>query len=99
MTSAPPELTTFCYLTDPETAVVIAERGFAAASVWSPLSTLTLLDRVPAGIVDGILLLRLPADAAREAVRNEAFDPGADYRKFLVPMKLLRWASITRHIR
>ncbi len=84
----------FYYLTDPESAQRIADVGFAASGIWSPYSTVTLIDQVPGNAGGGILRVSLaPADAA-ETMRREASDPGEGYRKFLVPMNLLKYASV-----
>lgn len=84
----------FYLLTEPDTARKIADRGFADAGVWSAQSTVTLLDHVPGDIGGGILRVSLPPAAAQEAMRREASDPGEEYRKFLVPLELLRDAYV-----
>ena len=84
----------FYYLTDPESARRIADVGFAESGIWSPYSTVTLIDQVPGDTGGGILRIGLaPADAA-ETMRREASDPGEGYRKFLVPMNLLKYADV-----
>jgi len=84
----------FYYLTDPESAQRIADVGFAESGIWSPYSTVTLIDQVPSNTGGGILRIGLaPADAA-ETMRRESSDPGEGYRKFLVPMDMLKNASV-----
>jgi hypothetical protein len=85
---------TFYLLTEPETARKIAERGFVNAGVWSSQSTVTLLDQLPDDGGNGVLRVKLPPDAAQEALRREASDPGDGYRKFLVPFALLKDAGV-----
>ena len=85
---------TFYLLTEPETAQKIADRGFLNAGVWSSQSTVTLLDQVPPDAVSGVLRVKLPPDAAQEALRREASDPGEGFRKFLVPLVLLKDAGV-----
>ena len=86
----------FYYLTDPETAATIAHRGFEHSGIWSPHSTATLLDRVPSGMGGGIIRINLTPERALEALRLERSHEGEDFRRFLVPMELLRNAYITR---
>jgi hypothetical protein len=43
----------------------------------------------------GILRVSLPAQESAEAIRLEASDHGEGYRRFLVPMELLRNAFVT----
>ena len=94
MVNVPPTLV-FYHVTDPETARNIADRGFAGSDVWSAQSTLTLLDQVPRNKVGSVLRVSLPPELAAETMRRESSDPSEGYRKFLVPMELLRYADVT----
>ena len=94
MDTAPPESPAFFYLTDPETAASIAAGGFAGSGVYNPRSTVTLLDSVPVEMSGAIVRVLLTPECTREAMRREASDPGEGFRRFLVPMDLLRNAYI-----
>ena len=92
--TAPPESPPFFFLTDPETAASIAEGGFAGSGVYNPRSTVTLLDRVPGEMSGAVVRILLTPACAKEAMRRESSDPGEGFRRFLVPMDLLRNAYI-----
>ena len=93
--SRPPGGGVFFFFTDPSTAEEIAANGFANSDAWDPRSTVSLLDRIPPHMKGGILRVSLPAQEADEAVRLEASDHGEGYRRFLVPMALLKNAFVT----
>ena len=93
--SRPPGGGVFYFFTDPRTAEEIAERGFAHSHAWDPRSTVSLLDRIPHHMKGGILRVSLPTQESAEAIRLEASDHGEGYRRFLVPMELLRNAFVT----
>ena len=85
----------FYFFTDPHTAEEIAAHGFVSSDAWDPRSTVSLLDRIPSHMKGGILRVSLPAQEAAEVIRLEASDQGEGYRRFLVPMELLRNAFVT----
>ena len=93
--SNPPGGGVFYYFTDADIAQEIAEVGFERSRAWDARSTVSLLDRVPRHMGGGILRVALPAEEAAEAARMEASDHGEGYRRFLVPMALLRNAHVT----
>jgi hypothetical protein len=84
----------FYYLTDPVTAQEIIEHGFPGSRGWNAASTVTLLDRVPDDVSDGVLCIGLSPENTAAAYRREASDHGEGYRKFLVPMGLLTDARL-----
>lgn len=92
--SNPPGGGVFYYLAEPATAEEIAEHGFEQSRAWDPQSTVSLLDSVPRHMGGWILRVALPAEEAAEAMLLEASDHGEGYRRFLVPMALLRSAHV-----
>ena len=88
----------YYYLTDPASAASIAERGLRKSGIWNPLSTISLIDRLPPHTGGGVLRLVLTPEQSAQVERLEASDHGQGYRRFLVPMGLLRDAYIARVI-
>lgn len=95
MKRATPATCVFFLLTDPETAQKVADRGFVASGVWSPLSAVTLMNQVPRDSEGAIVRVSLAPELVPAAMRDEQSDPSADYRKFFVPLTLLRHAYVT----
>jgi hypothetical protein len=95
MTPPTPSRGVFFYPTDPHSAQQIADVGFAKSRVWTPQSTVSLLDRIPEGMGGAILRLSLGASETAEVLRLEASDHGEGYRRYLVPMELLKHAHVT----
>ncbi len=85
----------FYYFTDSATAKEITELGFENSQAWDPRSTVSLLDRIPPHMGGGILRVSLPPEESDEALGREASDHGEGYRRYLVPMSLLRDAAVT----
>lgn len=95
MKRATPATCVFFLLTDAETAQKVAHQGFAASGVWSPGSVVTLMNQVPGDRDGAIVRVSLAPELVPAAMRDEHSEPGADYRRFLVPLTLLRHAYLT----